>query len=564
MKTPWGERLDPKRPLPEYPRPQMRRDSWLNLNGPWDYAITRDGIRPDDFEGEIIVPFSPEAELSGVGRTLKPSEYLWYRREVTIPSAMRGKRLLLHFGAVDQEASVWIDGRLMLSHCGGYLPFSADISDAVSGERFEILVRVHDETDKGERCRGKQSGTRGGIWYTPQSGIWQTVWLEAVPAAYIKALRITPDFDRGEVVIGADLVGKGTADVHFAGASYVLPARIPVPGFEAWSPENPKLYEFSVSFGEDRVQSYFAMRKFSVEKDAVGVPRLFLNNKPYFHNGLLDQGYWPDGLYTAPSDMAYVYDIRKAKDMGFNMLRKHMKVEPLRFYYHCDRMGMLVWQDMPCGGGHYCPLVVSTPLITGKSLRDNQYRLFARQDAACRESFRRELEEMVRHLCNCPCICMWVPFNEGWGQFDAAKIHDFIRAIDPTRTVDHASGWHDQGVGSVRSLHVYFRRYTFRPDEKERAVLLSEFGGYSHRVEDHCFSERYFGYKKFKTPEAFEKALKALYRDEIAPAKKYGLAAAVYTQLSDVEDELNGLVTYDRRVVKIEPEKMKEIVSVIK
>lgn len=564
MKTPWGERLDPKRPLPEYPRPQMRRDSWLNLNGPWDYAITRDGIRPDGFEGEIIVPFSPEAELSGVGRTLKPSEYLWYRREVTIPPAMRGKRLLLHFGAVDQEASVWINGRLMLSHCGGYLPFSADISEAVSGERFEILVRVHDETDQGERCRGKQSGKRGGIWYTPQSGIWQTVWLEAVPEAYIKALRITPDFDRGEVVIGADLVGKGTAGVHFAGANYVLPARIPVPDFEAWSPENPKLYEFSVSFGEDRVQSYFAMRKFSVEKDSVGVPRLFLNNKPYFHNGLLDQGYWPDGLYTAPSDMAYVYDIRKAKDMGFNMLRKHMKVEPLRFYYHCDRMGMLVWQDMPCGGGHYCPLVVSAPLITGKSLRDNQYRLFARQDPACRESFRRELEAMVRHLCNCPCICMWVPFNEGWGQFDAAKIHDIIRAIDPTRTVDHASGWHDQGVGSVRSLHVYFRRYTFRPDEKERAVLLSEFGGYSHRVKDHCFSERDFGYKKFKTPEAFEKALKALYRDEIAPAKKYGLAAAVYTQLSDVEDELNGLVTYDRRVVKIEPEKMKEIVSVIK
>ena len=564
MKTPWGERLDPKRPLPEYPRPQMRRDGWLNLNGPWDYAITRDGIRPGEFEGEIIVPFSPEAELSGVGRTLKPCEYLWYRRDVKLPPAMRGKRLLLHFGAVDQEASVWIDGRLMLSHCGGYLPFSADISEAVSGERFEILVRVRDETDAGERCRGKQSGKRGGIWYTPQSGIWQTVWLEAVPEAYIESLRITPDFDRGEVVIGAALVGEGTASARFAEKDYELPARIPVPDFEAWSPEHPKLYDFSVSFGEDRVTSYFAMRKFSVEKDEVGVPRLFLNNRPYFHNGLLDQGYWPDGLYTAPSDEAFVYDIRKAKDMGFNMLRKHIKVEPLRYYYNCDRIGMLVWQDMPSGGGRYDPLVISAPLITGMNLRDDCYRLFARRDAACRDSFRKELAAMIRHLFNCPCICMWVPFNEGWGQFDAAKIHDLVRTLDPTRTVDHASGWHDQGVGEVRSLHVYFRRYVFHRDEKGRAVLLSEFGGYSHRVEGHCFNDRSFGYKKLKTPEAFEKALKALYRDEIAPAKKYGLAAAVYTQLSDVEDELNGLISYDRKAVKIAPGKMKEIVSVIK
>ena len=563
MRTPWGERLDPRRPLPEYPRPQMRRERWLNLNGPWDYAITREGLRPESFEGEIIVPFSPEAELSGVGRSLGPDEFLWYRRVVSLPQDMRGKRLLLHFGAVDQEATVWIDGRFVISHLGGYLPFDADVTDTVRGECFELLVRVRDETDRGERCRGKQSSRRGGIWYTPQSGIWQTVWLESVPEDYIESLRITPDFDSGAVRIGADLIGEGTAFARFRGQDYALPANIPVPDFEAWSPEHPKLYEFSVRYGEDRVESYFAMRKFSVEKDAAGVPRLFLNNRPYFHNGLLDQGYWPDGLYTAPSDEAFVYDIRKAKDMGFNMLRKHIKVEPLRWYYHCDRIGMLVWQDMPSGGGHYDPLVISAPLITGRSLRDDRYALFARRDENCRESFRRELGDMVRHLYNCPCICMWVPFNEGWGQFDAAKIHDLVRALDPTRIVDHASGWHDQGAGRVRSLHVYFKPYVHRPDERDRAVLLSEFGGYCFRVEGHCGSKRSFGYKKCKTAEELALALKALYRDEIAPAKKHGLAAAVYTQISDVEDELNGLLTYDRKVVKIEPETMREILSVV-
>ncbi len=564
MITPWGERLDPKRPLPEYPRPQLRRESWLNLNGRWDYAFTRDGLRPARFEGKITVPFSPEAALSGVGRSLRPDEYLWYRREVVLPPAMRGKRLILHFGAVDQEATVWVNGRFVAAHCGGYLPFEADISDAVTGERFELLVRVRDESDSSEHCRGKQSSKPGGIWYTAQSGIWQTVWLEPVPDAYIKSLRITPDFDRAELILGAELAGGGTAFARFAGKEYALPARIPVPDFEAWTPDHPKLYDFSVRFGEDRVQSYFAMRKFSVERDSAGVARLFLNNAPLFHNGLLDQGYWPDGLYTAPSDEAFVYDIRKAKDMGFNMLRKHIKVEPLRWYYHCDRMGMLVWQDMPSGGGRYDPLVISAPLVTGRSLRDDCYALFSRRDAACRDSFREELGAMIRHLYNCPCICMWVPFNEGWGQFDAAKIHDFVRALDPTRTVDHASGWHDQGIGEVRSLHVYFKPYSYRPDEKRRAVLLSEFGGYSHRVAGHCHSERSFGYKRFETAEALERALRALYRDEIAPAKKRGLAAAVYTQLSDVENELNGLVTYDRRVVKLPPEKIKEIVSVVK
>ena len=564
MKTPWTDSLDREHPLPEYPRPQMVRENWLNLNGPWDYAFSESGLKPVRFQGKIVVPFSPEAPLSGVGRALGPDEFLWYRKELTLPSSFAGKRVLLHFGAVDQDATLWVNDRFILTHSGGYLPFSADVTDSFADGRAEILLRVSDETDRGEKTRGKQSSHPGGIWYTAQSGIWQTVWLEAVPESYIASLRITPDLDRREVHLSAELVGEGTAFAEFGGESYALPARIPVPNVETWSPEHPKLYDFSVRFGADRVESYFAMRKIAVEWDERDVPRLYLNNEPYFQNGLLDQGYWPDGLYTAPSDEAFVFDIQTAKDMGFNMLRKHIKVEPLRWYYHCDRLGMLVWQDMPSGGGKYNPLLITAPLVTGISVPDNRHALFARRDPASRAAYRAELTGMIEHLYNCPCICLWVPFNEGWGQFDAREAYSTVCGLDPTRVVDHASGWHDQGVGLVRSLHVYFKKYSFRPDEMGRAVLLSEFGGYSHRVKGHSRSERTFGYKVFDMPEELALALKALYRDEIAPAKKRGLSAAVYTQLSDVEDELNGLISYDRQVVKIPIDKMREITDVVK
>ncbi len=562
MNTPWTEKLDRSCPLPEYPRPQMVREHWMSLNGAWEYAISDSKVIPERFDGTILVPFSPETELSGVGRELKAGQYLWYRRAFTLPEDFTGKRLILHFGAVDQVADLWVNAQHIITHVGGYLPFEAEITSALGEGPISLVVRVTDETDRGFHTRGKQKTKRGGIWYTPQSGIWQSVWLEAVPQSYIRSLRITPFFDDAEVDVSADVVGRERAVAHFGGESYELPARIPVPGFEAWSPEHPRLYDFTVSCGEDEVKSYFAMRKFSVEKDGNGVPRLFLNNEPYFHNGLLDQGYWPDGLYTAPTDEALQCDILTAKESGFNMLRKHIKVEPLRWYYHCDRLGMLVWQDMPCGGGRYSPAVAAAPLVTGIHLRDNAYGLFGRGDEAGRMEFQNELIDMVNHLYNCPCVAMWVIFNEGWGQFDAKKMTDAVRFIDNTRTIDHASGWHDQGVGDVKSEHVYFRPYRFRADKKGRAVVLSEFGGYARAIEGHCFGEKSFGYKKTESADKLALALEELYREQIRPAKERGLAAAVYTQLSDVEDEINGLVTYDREIVKTEPERLRAIVEI--
>ena len=562
MKTPWTDSVDRLAPLPEYPRPQMVRGNWLSMNGPWEYAISAGGSFPAEYDGTITVPFSPETELSGVGRTLHKGEFLWYRREISLPESFSERHVLLHFGAVDQTADVWVNGLKVMEHVGGYLPFEGDVTRAVRDGRMEIVVRVTDESDRGYHTRGKQKSARGGIWYTPQSGIWQSVWIEAVPENYVKNLHISPDFDSGCVDISAETVGNEAAYTHFGGGEYRLPARIPVPDFEPWSPENPKLYDFTVSCGEDSVESYFAMRKFSVEKDRSGKPRLFLNGRPYFHNGLLDQGYWPDGLYTAPTDEAMIFDIETAKAMGFNVLRKHIKVEPLRWYYHCDRLGMLVWQDMPCGGGRYDPVVVSAPLVTDIHLKDSAYLLFGRESKAGRGEFMTELRAMVQHLYNCPCIAMWVPFNEGWGQFDAARAVGVIHEIDTSRTVDHASGWHDQGIGETKSLHVYFRPYVFKPDRRGRAVILTEFGGYNCLVPGHSFNDRDFGYKRLGDADKLRAALEELYSQQIAPAYEQGLAAAIYTQVSDVEDELNGLITYDRQVVKIPPETVRNIVKV--
>ena len=564
LMTPWGERLDENCILTEYPRPQMRRNSYLNLNGRWEYAITDSDESPPRWDGTILVPFSPESALSGVGRSLQPGQTLWYRREVIVPQGFipADGRLLLHFGAVDQEAAVYWNGRLLGRHMGGYNAFTLDATDAL-GPRNSLVVRVHDDTDASFHSRGKQKTRRGGIWYTPQSGIWQTVWMEAVPRHYIEGLRIVPLFDQSAVEVmvrcSQPLQCEATVDGRTVPFTSGEPARIPMPDFRAWSPEDPYLYDLSVTLGEDRVESYFGMRKMEVRADRGGVKRLFLNGEPYFQSGLLDQGYWPDGLYTAPSDEALIYDIQTAKAMGFNLLRKHIKVEPMRWYYHCDRLGMLVWQDMPSGGGKYRFSTISLPLVTGIHRRDNHYRAFARASSQGRGEYMDELEEMVGQLFNAPSVVLWVPFNEGWGQFDSTLVMERLRALDPTRPVDPASGWHDQGAGELRSLHVYFKPFRFRRDRRGRALALSEFGGYNLRVDGHCFNQKDYGYRRLPDAAALWRDFSRLYEREVLPAVPRGLCASVYTQLSDVEDELNGLMTYDRRVVKLDADEVREL-----
>ncbi|PPL17485.1 glycoside hydrolase family 2 protein [Microterricola pindariensis] len=572
--TPWGEALDPDNPLPEYPRPQLVRDSFHSLNGRWGYAITAtDGV-PARLDGEIIVPFSPESALSGVERQLQPGQWLHYRRDFELPDELGphgGARLLLHFGAVDQDCTVWLNGIEVGTHSGGYLPFQLDVTDVVRPGPNVLRVRVSDPSDTGAFSRGKQKLRRGGIWYTAQSGIWQTVWLELVPAVAVAAVEILPlpSLDAVEITVRAmmapDAAGSppaafitvrdGDAILAIARTAPGTPACIELAGARLWSPEDPFLYDVEVILGSDTVLSYFGMRSFGVGPDAAGQPRLLLNGQPYFQAGLLDQGYWPDGLYTPPDDTAMVHDIRTAKRLGFTMLRKHIKIEPLRWYYHCDRLGMLVWQDMVNGGGRYKPWVITAPVLTPLRLRDNRYAAFARTDAPGRAHWQEEMRGTVELLRSVTSIAVWVPFNEGWGQFDALAATAELRALDPSRSIDHASGWHDQGGGDLTSLHVYFRRFRMprrQPETAARAVVVSEYGGYSHRLPGHSVSAREFGYKRFKDATSLTAAFVRLHERELIPALEEGLAATVYTQLSDVEDETNGVLSYDRRVVKLD------------
>ena len=578
--TRWGKELNREMPLAEYPRPQMVRDSFVCLNGIWDYAIYPMGKAFDGWEGEIVVPFSPECLLSGVGRSVTPEDVLYYRKKFSFTKS--SDRVLLHFGAVDYKCEVTVNGKCFGTHEGGYFPFSVDITKAVRDGENEITLKVTDPSETGSQASGKQTSKRGNIWYTPQSGIWQTVWLEEVPESYIKSVKLTPDIDNDLLRVEIDAEGKsGQVSITALDGENTLccvttsgnTAIIKLSDYELWTPENPKLYDLVIKTETDEVRSYFGMRKFSVGKDSEGFTRLMLNNEPYFQNGLLDQGYWSDGMYTAPSDEALIYDIQTMKDMGFNMLRKHIKIEPLRWYYHCDRLGMLVWQDMINGGDVYyqaaTTILPAFALATGlkktlgvKDTKEN-YKLFSRLDKKGRDEYYTDAERMVKALYNCVSICLWVPFNEGWGQFDSVKAADFFRQLDPTRIIDHASGWHDQGAGDVNSFHIYFTPFIFPKFGKndERAVCLTEFGGYSMSIDGHRFNtEKTFGYRIYKSKDALEKALETLYIKRLKPliAKK-GLSALVYTEVSDVEDETNGLLTYDREIVKVDIDFMKRI-----
>ena len=618
LTTVWGENLDTEHILEEYPRPQMKRNNYAILNGYWNYAITDSPAAPSVYDGRILVPFSPESLLSQVERQLLPDEYLWYERTLfvsaeeyrslrasqngtapdgsskadsfarTAPNASSKadsfartapnasavtdapspKRLLIHFGAVDQYATVYLNGKAVCSHSGGYLPFEADLTPFLREGANSLSLCVQDVSDTSYHSRGKQTLKRGGMFYTAQSGIWQTVWTEYVPENYIRKIYLTPDFDKGE--IGLRIIASTQAQVPVAIRIYAgkeciyhgacktakgnrFSANIKLSQRHPWTPETPFLYQMRIQYGEDTVDTYFALRCFTTEPDENGRMRFCLNHKPYFLHGVLDQGYWPDGLYTAPSDAALIYDIRAMKKLGFNMMRKHVKIESARWYYHCDRLGMVVWQDMVSGGSHYslpmvCYFPTLFPILSNRTL-DNDYKLFGRSSKAGRREWQKECMETIDYLYNVPSLAVWVPFNEGWGQFDAAKIAKEIKAKDPTRPVDHASGWFDQRAGDFKSVHNYFRKLKTIRDP--RAFALSEYGGYACHVQGHSSVERIFGYRTYATCAALTRAYRSLTDKVIPSLVKKGLSAAVYTQVADVEEEVNGLLTYDRKICKI-------------
>lgn len=594
--TRWGKNLDRDHVLEEYPRPLLMREDYQILNGWWDYAFTIDYKQPQQYEGRILVPFSPETALSGVGRQLKPDEYLWYRRNFNLPGWEREKgqnRILLHFGAVDQSCEVRINGHKVKRHTGGYLPFEVDISRYAQESANELIVAVKDLSDTSYHSKGKQKLNAGGMFYTAQSGIWQTVWLEKVPETYIKEIKTVPDIEKKIIRIkvsssystdkkNVDKLSRNlpieikirkpglypdpvvkpsqisTEDMLETAVQAVSDKwiEIPIESISLWNCETPYLYYFEVKLGDDRAISYFAMWKFSLEtKVHEEFPRICLNGEVQFQNGVLDQGYWPESLYTPPSDAAMIFDIQEMKKTGFNMVRKHLKIEPQRWYYHCDRLGIVVWQDMVNGGSYYKHWFVTygATLLSWLRIpmRDVYPRLLSREAKAGRLEFIREMKETIRLLGNHPSIAAWVIFNEGWGQFQTEDMTRIVRRLDPNRLIDQASGWFDQGGGDFSSLHNYFFKLFIRP-ERERASVLSEFGGYSYREPGHCAKEKLYGYGICKNKKDLEKRFLERWQG-VRNLIPQGLSASIYTQWTDVEEEVNGVFTYDREVRKIEP-----------
>lgn len=597
----WGKEIDPGNILQEYPRPNLVRDSYFNLNGKWECRIN-ESETADFYDETIIVPFSPESMLSGVGKIVMPHYRLHYRKKFTLPEGFKKSRVLLHFGAVDQECSVFVNGIRVGGHKGGYLPFHFDITDSLRQGENVLTLSVTDRTEQSPHARGKQKlqkkGKYASLFYTPQSGIWKTVWMESVEKAYIEDVRITPLYDdssvRFEITVlnacktsGAETSGGKASGGETSGTvrlavldrggkigqaeitvrqekeiKQVISQEIKLDGFKPWTPDTPHLYDVIIRYGEDEVRSYFGMRKLSTGRDGKGILRFFLNNKPYFFNGILDQGYWPESLMTAPSDEALVYDIIKLKEMGYNTIRKHVKIEAERFYYHCDRLGMMVWQDMPNGGGEYNMVFVThLPNASDRFARgvsDRHYGIFKRKDGEGRRQYYTDLKNMVSTLYNYPSIAVWVPFNEGWGQFDAAKATKEVREIDSGRLINEACGWFDQGGGDMYSIHNYRHKLKVKP-QQDRVVALTEYGGYAYPVEEHLSCKKEFGYQHYHSTEELTQNYKRLWEEEIYPNLQYGLCSAIYTQTSDIEEEINGVLTYDREIVKLDEDQVKEM-----
>lgn len=570
ISTSWSETVNPSDPLPEYPRPQMVRDTWLNLNGLWDYAIRpREKSGGSGFDGKILVPFAAESALSGVGKKVGKDNVLVYRRMIALPRNFRNKRALLHFGAVDWKAEVSVNGVAVGSHTGGYDPFTFDVTEALkrSGGN-EITVTVWDPTDEGPQPRGKQVNDPRGIWYTPVTGIWQTVWLEAVPDTYIRSLRITPDLDAKMVKLraGVDNLESGDrlrisawdgAQKVAEGESESLDMTLALPNPKIWAPSDPFLYDLRVSLVRrgktvDEVGSYFGMRKIAMGPDENGVQRMMLNDDMMFQYGPLDQGWWPDGLYTAPTDEALKFDIQKTKDLGFNMIRKHVKVEPARWYYHCDRLGMLVWQDMPSGdmGNRW----ESRPGIIGKGTEKQR-------TAESEKIFRDEWKAIMDANMNFPSIVVWVPFNEAWGQFKTKEIVEWTMRYDPSRLVNTASGGNFFNVGHILDIHNYPDPVMPAPElfGRDRVLVLGEYGGLGLPLEGHTWQDKdNWGYQSFSTRDELLRKYEELVL-RIPSLIEQGLSAAIYTQTTDVEIETNGLMTYDRKVIKMPEDRLKQL-----
>lgn len=554
LMTSWGEKVmkDSQNPdyipLAEYPRPGMRRESYICLNGWWDYSISTGK------KGKILVPFSPECILSGVEHILMPNEVLTYRRSFSWEKK-EGTRILLHIGASDQVTSVYLNGDFLKYHEGGYLPFTVDLTDSIQNENL-LEIRCTDGTDTNWYSRGKQKLEPKGMYYTGQSGLWQTVWLEEVPENYIEKIKITPLNDLKSVYIDVfpkDLkftaeVSDGNTIISKSGEGSVC---IALKNPHCWSVEDPFLYEVVIHTDKDSVTGYFGLRTCTVQKDDRGIYRFFLNGKPYFLNGVLDQGYYPDGLYTAPTDEALQFDINEMKKAGFNMLRKHCKLESERWYYHCDRIGMLVWQDMMPGGEHWSDLAVTylPTVFTGLQKKQPSLKALGRLNKQGRDFFEQEMEDTVAYLYSHPSLVTWVLFNEGWGQFDTKRLYEKLRKLDPSRPIDAASGWFDEGISQYYSEHNYFRPLEFHQDPK-RAYVLSEYGGVAYAVEGHVSMKTAYGYGMAKTKKEFKDRFMDLQR-QIEKLKEEGMAGAVYTQVSDIEEEINGILTYDRKVNKL-------------